>query len=245
MKSPLSAFGLHNTVSIPSKSNEEFCGTEIWLRWTAAIWWSNGSYSVFLSLNFASASLAHNRGQTKRMRPLEWFGSQLHERDTNFIGESERGFHSVIISGPLLMLRMGAQFFFSLLNFCIEIVNFFKKHLLGFPCNLWPFEVRFRVEKWYMKCSYVELGIWNQESYDHRSRLWTQFKQLRIEAWKSQDFNGVWTRDLAIPVRRSNQLSYDVTDVRSWSFVSCNEPVKNGCEVIYMFDMLNYGFEIK
>ena len=28
------------------------------------------------------------------------------------------------------------------------------------------------------------------------------FKQLRIEAWKSQDFNGVWTRDLAIPVRR-------------------------------------------
>ena len=33
-----------------------------------------------------------------------------------------------------------------------------------------------------------------------------------IEAWKSQDFNGVWTRDLAIPVRRSNQLSYEATD---------------------------------
>ena len=33
-----------------------------------------------------------------------------------------------------------------------------------------------------------------------------------IEAWKSQDFNGVWTRDLAIPVRRSNQLSYEDTD---------------------------------
>ena len=30
------------------------------------------------------------------------------------------------------------------------------------------------------------------------SQLWTQFKQLRIEAWKSQDFNGVWTRDLAM-----------------------------------------------
>ena len=39
------------------------------------------------------------------------------------------------------------------------------------------------------------------------------FKQLRIEAWKSQDFNGVWTRDLAIPVRRSNQLSHEATDV--------------------------------
>ena len=46
-----------------------------------------------------------------------------------------------------------------------------------------------------------------------------------IEAWKSQDFNGVRTRDLAIPVRRSNQLSYEATDVGSWSFVSSNEPV--------------------
>ena len=25
-----------------------------------------------------------------------------------------------------------------------------------------------------------------------------------IEAWKIQDFNGVWNRDLAIPVRRPN-----------------------------------------
>ena len=45
-----------------------------------------------------------------------------------------------------------------------------------------------------------------------------QFKQLmRIEAWKSQDFNGVWTHDLVIPVRHSNQLSYEATDVGSWS----------------------------
>ena len=44
------------------------------------------------------------------------------------------------------------------------------------------------------------------------SQLGTQFKQLRIEAWKTQDFNGVWTRDLAIPVQRSNQLSYEATD---------------------------------
>ena len=41
------------------------------------------------------------------------------------------------------------------------------------------------------------------------SQLWTQFKQLRIETWKGQDFNWVWTRDLAIPVRLSNQLSPD------------------------------------
>ena len=58
---------------------------------------------------------------------------------------------------------------------------------------------------------YIELRIWNQVSYDHRSYE-LQFKQLHLEAWKSQDFNGVWTRDLAIPVRRSNQLSYEATD---------------------------------
>ena len=65
----------------------------------------------------------------------------------------------------------------------------------------------------------------SQVSDDHRSYE-PKFKQLCIEAWKSQDFNGVWTRDLAIPVRRSNQLSYEATDVGTWSFVSSNEPVR-------------------
>ena len=51
--------------------------------------------------------------------------------------------------------------------------------------------------------------------------------QLRKEAWKkNQDFNGVWTRDLAIPVRRSNQLSYEATDVGSRSIVGSYVPVK-------------------
>ena len=54
-----------------------------------------------------------------------------------------------------------------------------------------------------------------------------QFLQLRKEAWKIQDFNGVWTHDLAIPVRRSNQLSYEATDVGRWSFVGSNVPVRN------------------
>ena len=48
---------------------------------------------------------------------------------------------------------------------------------------------------------------------------WTEFMQLRKEAWKIQDFNGIWTRDLAIPVRCSNQLSYEATDVGSRSIV--------------------------
>ena len=39
-----------------------------------------------------------------------------------------------------------------------------------------------------------------------------------IEAWKSQDFNGIWTHDLAIPLRPSNQLSYEAADIGNWSF---------------------------
>ena len=35
------------------------------------------------------------------------------------------------------------------------------------------------------------------------SELWTQFKQLRVEAGKSQDFNGVWTRDFAYLISKS------------------------------------------
>ena len=37
---------------------------------------------------------------------------------------------------------------------------------------------------------------------------------------KNQDFNGIWTSDLAIPVRRSNQLSYEATD----SPIVCHPP---------------------
>ena len=38
---------------------------------------------------------------------------------------------------------------------------------------------------------------------------------------------GLYTRDLAMPVRRSNQLSYEAADVGSWSFVGSPVPVKN------------------
>ena len=99
--------------------------------------------------------------------------------------------------------------------------------------------------KWYMKC-FIYWTADLKSSKPWSSQLWTQFKQLRIETWKSQVFNGVWTRDLAIPLRRSNQLSYEATDVGSWSVASSNEPVKNGCEEIYeLFHILNCRFEIK
>ena len=70
--------------------------------------------------------------------------------------------------------------------------------------------------KWYMKCFiYWTVDLKSSELWS--SQLWTQFKQLRKEAWKSQDFNGVWTHDLAISVRRSNQLSYEATDVGNFA----------------------------
>ena len=53
-----------------------------------------------------------------------------------------------------------------------------------------------------------------------------------IEARKTQDFNSVWIRELAISVRHSNQLRYEATDVGSWSFVGLKEPVRIECEVI-------------
>ena len=71
--------------------------------------------------------------------------------------------------------------------------------------------------------------------------------QLRKEAWKKiQDFNGVWTRDLAIPVRRSNQLSYEATDVGSRSIVGSYVPVKvKNVSDVYEINHMNCGNEIK
>ena len=67
-----------------------------------------------------------------------------------------------------------------------------------------------------------------------------------LEAWKSQDFNRVWTRDFAIVVRHSNQLSYEAIDIGSWWFVGPKEPVRSKYEVIYeKFHILNCGCEIK
>ena len=57
---------------------------------------------------------------------------------------------------------------------------------------------------------YFSNGKWS-------SQLWTQLKQLCIKKpeKKIQDFNTIWTGDLAIPMQCSNQLSYEATDVGS------------------------------
>ena len=60
-----------------------------------------------------------------------------------------------------------------------------------------------------------------KSSEEWSSQLSTQFMQLRKKSPKKiHDFNVICTRDLAIPVRRSNQLSYDeATDDGSRSCV--------------------------
>ena len=53
---------------------------------------------------------------------------------------------------------------------------------------------------------------------------------IAYRSLKNSWLQRIWTRDLAIPVRRSNQLSYKATDVGSWSFVGevaeTSNPVK-------------------
>ena len=90
-----------------------------------------------------------------------------------------------------------------------------------------------------MKWIIDELQIWNQVKV-WSSQLWTQFFQLQKGAWTIQDFNGAWTRDLAIPVRRSNQLSFEATDVGSWSFVGSNVPVRNEWCDMFSLDRETY-----
>ena len=52
------------------------------------------------------------------------------------------------------------------------------------------------------------------------SSQWTQFMQLRKEAWKKNSgLQRVWTRDLAITGAMLYQLSYEATDVGSRSIV--------------------------
>ena len=76
---------------------------------------------------------------------------------------------------------------------------------------------------------------------------WTQFMQLRNEAWKKiQDFNGIWTRDLAITSAMLYQLSYEATDVGSGSIVGSYFPVKEmSVNDIWNKSYMNYGNENK
>ena len=70
----------------------------------------------------------------------------------------------------------------------------------------------------------IDNCIWNKSymrtagmksNEEWSSQLWTQFIQFRKKPEKkkkNQDLNGIWTRGLAVLVRRSNQLSHEGTD---------------------------------
>ena len=66
--------------------------------------------------------------------------------------------------------------------------------------------------------------------------------QLRKKPEKIEDFNGIWTRDLAILVRCSNQLSYEATNVGSWS-IMCSRDECGSC--MWNKSYKNCGNEIK
>ena len=85
--------------------------------------------------------------------------------------------------------------------------------------------------------SYIELRMWNQVSYGPRS--WEHnFSELRIEAWKIQDLNGVWTRDLAIPVRLSNQLA-------NWSLLFMKTTLLHTPFYLYHLHVVFYFFNTR
>jgi len=76
------------------------------------------------------------------------------------------------------------------------------------------------VLKWYLQSLKKSRFDCSRRAFHLRSRKRYNSENIILTA--------TWTRDLAILVRRSNQLSYEATDVGRWSFVSCNEPVRNG-----------------
>ena len=68
--------------------------------------------------------------------------------------------------------------------------------------------------KWYMNCGKeMKVQKWSSQ--------WTQFMQVRKEAWKKiKDFTGLWTRDLAITFAMLYQLSYEATGTRYIRYVN-------------------------
>ena len=78
---------------------------------------------------------------------------------------------------------------------CDALTNWAMKPLTLGAGHLWVLMIPWGMninDEWYMKWIIYELRIWNQVKL-WSSQLWTQFLQLRREAWKIQDFNGVWT----------------------------------------------------
>ena len=80
------------------------------------------------------------------------------------------------------------------------------------------------VMKWYMKWIIYELRIWNQVKL-WSSQLWTQFLQLRKEAWKIHNFNDPRSYERNFWVM--NAISRVQTPLKSWIFQASLRNCKN------------------
>ena len=91
--------------------------------------------------------------------------------------------------------------------------------------------------------SYMNRGYEIKWSYDPRSYE-RNFCNCVKNPEKFRTSTGYWTRDLAIPVRRSNQLSHDATDVGSGSFVDSNVHVRNKSTMKWYMKWIIYELRI-
>ena len=137
------------------------------------------------------------------------------------------------------------EFFLDIAPFSLLLVNISApRGFFTIVSSIWlslpkmPISVNFQIYYWNWANTFErQVTLWS-------SQLWMQFLQLRKEAWKIQDFNGVRTRDLTIPMQRSNQLSYEATDVGCWSFVGSNVPVKNESTMKWYMKWIIYELRI-
>ena len=96
------------------------------------------------------------------------------------------------------------------LHLGFKVLSVFVKQLLVTQTDEWKIYMKYIIY-------YCTVGMKSNETMLPRSY---ERKFLCIEKPENfQDFNGVWTCDLAIPVRCSNQLSYEATDVGSRSLL--------------------------
>ena len=110
------------------------------------------------------------------------------------------------------------------------------------------YKIMIQSTKWYMKW----IIYWTTDMKSSNAMIlavMVAVLEIALISLKIQDFNGVWTRDLAILVQHSNQLSYEATDVGSCSFVNSNFPMRNESinKMIHgsMNHILNCRYEIK
>ena len=123
-----------------------------------------------------------------------------------------------------------------------------QKESFGVMCTICGLGRYADISRLSVRSRLIWSDLWNISNIELRilkssklwsSQLWPQFKQLHIEAWKSQDFRTSRYRCDALNNWAMKPLTLGASHL--WVLMS-----PWGCEVIYeMFYILNCGFEIK